>query len=134
MTLLCFLLLRFFKVRFKILTNNHLQIRGIKKTDEGAYTCEARVMTRGEIDLKIIKVIVNGEYHILPLTLPLVHRLCSRNGICIRAQLEYSVVINATLCCYEHHYRIMTEKISLYQAYSNMYFLLSYLINQYSES
>ncbi|XP_042182852.1 neural cell adhesion molecule 1 isoform X16 [Oncorhynchus tshawytscha] len=46
-------------VRFKILTNNHLQIRGIKKTDEGAYTCEARVMTRGEIDLKIIKVIVN---------------------------------------------------------------------------
>uniref|UniRef100_A0A4W5QJH0 Neural cell adhesion molecule 1 n=1 Tax=Hucho hucho TaxID=62062 RepID=A0A4W5QJH0_9TELE len=47
------------KVRFKILTNNHLQIRGIKKTDEGAYTCEARVMTRGEIDLKIIKVIIN---------------------------------------------------------------------------
>nr|XP_023824015.1 neural cell adhesion molecule 1-like isoform X5 [Salvelinus alpinus] len=46
-------------VRFKILTNNHLQIRGIKKTDEGAYTCEARVMARGEIDLKIIKVIVN---------------------------------------------------------------------------
>ncbi|XP_045549464.1 neural cell adhesion molecule 1 isoform X8 [Salmo salar] len=46
-------------VRFKILTSNHLQIRGIKKTDEGAYTCEARVMTRGEIDLKIIKVIVN---------------------------------------------------------------------------
>ncbi|XP_045078522.1 neural cell adhesion molecule 1-like isoform X15 [Coregonus clupeaformis] len=46
-------------VRFKILTNNHLQIRGIKKTDEGAYTCEARVMTRGEIDLKIIKVIIN---------------------------------------------------------------------------
>ncbi|XP_071183569.1 neural cell adhesion molecule 1-like isoform X9 [Salvelinus alpinus] len=46
-------------VRFKILTNNHLQIRGIKKTDEGGYTCEARVMTRGEIDLKIIKVIVN---------------------------------------------------------------------------
>nr|ALR85666.1 neural cell adhesion molecule 1 isoform 140a [Oncorhynchus mykiss] len=46
-------------VRFKIMGNNHLQIRGIKKTDEGAYTCEARVMARGEIDLKIIKVIVN---------------------------------------------------------------------------
>uniref|UniRef100_A0A3P8YDY9 Neural cell adhesion molecule 1a n=1 Tax=Esox lucius TaxID=8010 RepID=A0A3P8YDY9_ESOLU len=46
-------------VRFKILSNNHLQIRGIKKTDEGPYTCEARVMTRGEIDLKIIKVIIN---------------------------------------------------------------------------
>ncbi|XP_041749774.1 neural cell adhesion molecule 1 isoform X18 [Coregonus clupeaformis] len=46
-------------VRFKIMGNNHLQIRGIKKTDEGAYTCEARVMARGEIDLKIIKVIIN---------------------------------------------------------------------------
>ncbi|XP_070290259.1 neural cell adhesion molecule 1 [Salvelinus sp. IW2-2015] len=46
-------------VRFKILPNNHLQIRGIKKTDEGSYTCEGRLMARGEIDLKIIKVIVN---------------------------------------------------------------------------
>ncbi|XP_056141511.1 neural cell adhesion molecule 1a [Lampris incognitus] len=46
-------------VRFKIMDNNHLQIRGIKKTDEGVYTCEARVMTRGEIDFKSIKVIVN---------------------------------------------------------------------------
>lgn len=46
-------------VRYKILANNHLQIRGIKKTDEGVYTCEARVPARGEIDFKIIKVIVN---------------------------------------------------------------------------
>uniref|UniRef100_A0A3Q4BGR5 Uncharacterized protein n=1 Tax=Mola mola TaxID=94237 RepID=A0A3Q4BGR5_MOLML len=46
-------------VRFKILSNNHLQIRGIKKTDEGSYTCEGRLMARGEIDLRVIKVIVN---------------------------------------------------------------------------
>uniref|UniRef100_A0A3P9HWP7 Neural cell adhesion molecule 1b n=1 Tax=Oryzias latipes TaxID=8090 RepID=A0A3P9HWP7_ORYLA len=46
-------------VRFKILSNNHLQIHGIKKTDEGLYTCEARLMARGEIDLRVIKVIVN---------------------------------------------------------------------------
>ncbi|KAL0994518.1 hypothetical protein UPYG_G00123300 [Umbra pygmaea] len=46
-------------VRFKVLSNNHLQIRGIKKTDEGPYTCEARVMARGEIDLKTIKVVIN---------------------------------------------------------------------------
>ncbi|XP_029629101.1 neural cell adhesion molecule 1 isoform X3 [Salmo trutta] len=46
-------------VRFKILPNSHLQIRGIKKTDEGSYTCEGRLMARGEIDLKIIRVIVN---------------------------------------------------------------------------
>ncbi|XP_053729444.1 neural cell adhesion molecule 1b isoform X10 [Synchiropus splendidus] len=46
-------------VRFKILANNHLQIRGIKKTDEGFYTCEVRLMTRGEIDLRMIKVVVN---------------------------------------------------------------------------
>uniref|UniRef100_A0AAX7TUM2 Neural cell adhesion molecule 1b n=1 Tax=Astatotilapia calliptera TaxID=8154 RepID=A0AAX7TUM2_ASTCA len=31
-------------VRFKVLNNNHLQIRGIKKTDEGLYTCEGRLM------------------------------------------------------------------------------------------
>lgn len=48
-------------VRFKVLSNNHLQIRGIKKSDEGAYTCEGRIMARGEIDLRVIKVIVNGE-------------------------------------------------------------------------
>ncbi|XP_077397706.1 neural cell adhesion molecule 1b isoform X3 [Festucalex cinctus] len=46
-------------VRFKVLSNNHLQIRGIKKTDEGPYTCEGRLMTRGEIDLRVIKVVVN---------------------------------------------------------------------------
>lgn len=47
--------------------NGHLQIRGIKKTDEGIYTCEARVMARGEIDFRTIKVIINGEQpHRLP--------------------------------------------------------------------
>ncbi|XP_041657635.1 neural cell adhesion molecule 1a isoform X3 [Cheilinus undulatus] len=46
-------------VRFKILDNGHLQIRGIKKTDEGMYNCEARVMARGEIDFRMIKVVVN---------------------------------------------------------------------------
>uniref|UniRef100_A0A3Q3L298 Neural cell adhesion molecule 1a n=1 Tax=Mastacembelus armatus TaxID=205130 RepID=A0A3Q3L298_9TELE len=46
-------------VRFKIMDNGHLQIRGIKKTDEGMYNCEARVMARGEIDFRMIKVIVN---------------------------------------------------------------------------
>nr|XP_043897777.1 neural cell adhesion molecule 1a isoform X12 [Solea senegalensis] len=46
-------------VRYRILDNGHLQIRGIKKTDEGTYTCEARVMARGEIDFRMIKVIVN---------------------------------------------------------------------------
>ncbi|XP_056588009.1 neural cell adhesion molecule 1a isoform X4 [Triplophysa dalaica] len=46
-------------VRFKVLSNNHLQIRGIKKTDEGNYTCEGRIMARGEIDLRVITVIVN---------------------------------------------------------------------------
>ncbi|XP_031729411.1 neural cell adhesion molecule 1b isoform X3 [Anarrhichthys ocellatus] len=46
-------------VRFKVLSNNHLQIRGIKKTDEGSYICEGRLMARGEIDLRVIKVVVN---------------------------------------------------------------------------
>ncbi|KAM9359015.1 neural cell adhesion molecule 1b [Symphorus nematophorus] len=46
-------------VRFRVLSNNHLQIRGIKKTDEGSYTCEGRLMGRGEIDLRVIKVVVN---------------------------------------------------------------------------
>ncbi|XP_068186522.1 neural cell adhesion molecule 1a isoform X2 [Antennarius striatus] len=45
-------------VRFRM-ENGYLQVRGIKKTDEGTYTCEARVMARGEIDLRTIKVIVN---------------------------------------------------------------------------
>lgn len=44
--------------------NGHLQIRGIKKIDEGMYNCEARVMARGEIDFKMIKVVVNGKYRI----------------------------------------------------------------------
>nr|XP_033500558.1 neural cell adhesion molecule 1a isoform X11 [Epinephelus lanceolatus] len=46
-------------VRFKIMDNGHLQIRGIKKTDEGMYNCEARVMARGEIDFRMIRVVVN---------------------------------------------------------------------------
>ncbi|KAK5858229.1 hypothetical protein PBY51_002386 [Eleginops maclovinus] len=46
-------------VRFKILDKGHLQIRGIKKIDEGMYNCEARVMARGEIDFRMIKVVVN---------------------------------------------------------------------------
>ncbi|XP_030294773.1 neural cell adhesion molecule 1a isoform X2 [Sparus aurata] len=46
-------------VRYKIMDNGHLQIRGIKKTDEGMYNCEARVMARGEIDFRMIKVVVN---------------------------------------------------------------------------
>ncbi|XP_069391059.1 neural cell adhesion molecule 1b isoform X3 [Paralichthys olivaceus] len=46
-------------VRFKVLSNHHLQIHGIKKTDEGSYTCEGRLMARGEIDLRVIKVVVN---------------------------------------------------------------------------
>ncbi|XP_066518684.1 neural cell adhesion molecule 1b isoform X4 [Hoplias malabaricus] len=46
-------------VRFKALNNNHLQIRGIKKTDEGVYTCEGRIMARGEIDFREIRVVVN---------------------------------------------------------------------------
>ncbi|XP_058484349.1 neural cell adhesion molecule 1a isoform X9 [Solea solea] len=46
-------------VRYRIMDNGHLQIRGIKKTDEGTYTCEARVMARGEIDFRMIKVVVN---------------------------------------------------------------------------
>ncbi|XP_053308252.1 neural cell adhesion molecule 1 isoform X1 [Spea bombifrons] len=46
-------------VRFHVLTNNYLQIRGIKKTDEGTYRCEGRILARGEIDYKDIQVIVN---------------------------------------------------------------------------
>uniref|UniRef100_A0A3P9PN75 Neural cell adhesion molecule 1a n=1 Tax=Poecilia reticulata TaxID=8081 RepID=A0A3P9PN75_POERE len=46
-------------VRYKIMDNGHLLIRGIKKVDEGMYNCEARVMARGEIDFRTIKVIVN---------------------------------------------------------------------------
>ncbi|XP_057206425.1 neural cell adhesion molecule 1b isoform X1 [Triplophysa rosa] len=46
-------------VRFRTLTNNHLQIRGIRKSDEGMYTCEGRIKARGEIDFRNIRVIVN---------------------------------------------------------------------------
>ncbi|XP_038610504.1 neural cell adhesion molecule 1 isoform X5 [Tachyglossus aculeatus] len=45
--------------RFIVLTNNYLQIRGIKKTDEGTYRCEGRILARGEINFKDIQVIVN---------------------------------------------------------------------------
>lgn len=48
-------------VRFRILNNNHLKIQGIRKTDEGVYTCEGRIKARGEVDFRSIKVIVNGE-------------------------------------------------------------------------
>lgn len=50
-----------FAVRFIVLSNNYLQIRGIKKTDEGTYRCEGRILARGEINFKDIQVIVNGE-------------------------------------------------------------------------
>ncbi|XP_032328305.1 neural cell adhesion molecule 1 isoform X15 [Camelus ferus] len=46
-------------VRFIVLANNYLQIRGIKKTDEGTYRCEGRILARGEINFKDIQVIVN---------------------------------------------------------------------------
>uniref|UniRef100_A0A8D0E7Y4 Neural cell adhesion molecule 1 n=1 Tax=Salvator merianae TaxID=96440 RepID=A0A8D0E7Y4_SALMN len=46
-------------VRFVVLTNNYLQIRGIKKTDEGMYRCEGRILARGEVDFRDIEVIVN---------------------------------------------------------------------------
>ncbi|XP_061902669.1 neural cell adhesion molecule 1-like [Entelurus aequoreus] len=46
-------------VRFRHMENGHLQIRGIKKVDEGTYTCEARVMQTGELSFKMIEVVVN---------------------------------------------------------------------------
>ncbi|XP_004646426.1 neural cell adhesion molecule 1 isoform X5 [Octodon degus] len=46
-------------VRFIVLSNNYLQIRGIKKTDEGTYRCEGRILARGEINFKDIQVVVN---------------------------------------------------------------------------
>lgn len=52
-------------VRFKILDNNHLQIRGIRKADEGMYTCEGRIMARGEVDFRDIRVVINGELSLL---------------------------------------------------------------------
>nr|XP_061818799.1 neural cell adhesion molecule 1-like isoform X2 [Nerophis lumbriciformis] len=46
-------------VRFRHMENGHLQIRGIKKVDEGTYICEARVMQTGELSFKMIEVVVN---------------------------------------------------------------------------
>ncbi|XP_072342722.1 neural cell adhesion molecule 1-like isoform X1 [Scyliorhinus torazame] len=46
-------------VRFTMLPNNYLQIRNIRKTDEGTYRCEGRIAARGEIKFKDIKVLVN---------------------------------------------------------------------------
>ncbi|CAK7318730.1 neural cell adhesion molecule 1 isoform 3 precursor [Canis lupus familiaris] len=46
-------------VRFIVLSNNYLQIRDIKKTDEGTYRCEGRILARGEINFKDIQVTVN---------------------------------------------------------------------------
>ncbi len=69
-------------VRFKVLSNNHLQIRGIKKTDEGDYTCEGRIMARGEIDLRVIKVIVNGEDSISEPPALLLHMDTGAESLC----------------------------------------------------
>lgn len=63
--------------------NGHLQIRGIKKTDEGMYNCEARVMARGEIDFRMIKVVVNGERCISP-------TFCSLPALLLREKLLLS--------------------------------------------
>nr|XP_033773597.1 neural cell adhesion molecule 1 isoform X3 [Geotrypetes seraphini] len=45
--------------RFDVLANNYLQIHGIKKTDEGIYRCEGRILARGEVDFRNIQVLVN---------------------------------------------------------------------------
>ncbi|XP_030076385.1 neural cell adhesion molecule 1 isoform X6 [Microcaecilia unicolor] len=45
--------------RFVVLANNYLQIQGIKKTDEGIYRCEGRILARGEVDFRNIEVLVN---------------------------------------------------------------------------
>ncbi|KAL7981624.1 hypothetical protein Chor_005712, partial [Crotalus horridus] len=49
-------------VRFVVLSNNYLQIRGIKKSDEGMYRCEGRILARGEVDFRDIRIVVNGEH------------------------------------------------------------------------
>ncbi|XP_048471366.1 neural cell adhesion molecule 1a isoform X6 [Rhincodon typus] len=52
--------------RFNMLPNNYLQIRHIKKTDEGTYRCEGIIAARGEIKFKDIRVIVNVPPSIHP--------------------------------------------------------------------
>ncbi|XP_059495014.1 neural cell adhesion molecule 1 isoform X5 [Stegostoma tigrinum] len=52
--------------RFTMLPNNYLQIRHIKKTDEGTYRCEGIIAARGEIKFKDIRVIVNVPPSIQP--------------------------------------------------------------------
>ncbi|MGH0181165.1 UNVERIFIED_CONTAM: hypothetical protein FKN15_006067 [Acipenser sinensis] len=52
-------------VRFSVLSNNYLQIRGIKKSDEGTYRCEGRILARGEISFKDIQIIVNVRFSVL---------------------------------------------------------------------
>lgn len=81
-------LLLSFAVRFIVLSNNYLQIRGIKKTDEGTYRCEGRILARGEINFKDIQVIVNGEgsgseQHLSP-------------GCCC---LSFSASSSSAVCC-----------------------------------
>uniref|UniRef100_A0AAY4AIQ1 Neural cell adhesion molecule 1a n=1 Tax=Denticeps clupeoides TaxID=299321 RepID=A0AAY4AIQ1_9TELE len=90
-------------VRFKVLSNNFLQIRGIKKTDEGDYTCEARIMIRGEIDLRVIKVIVNVTrknfemmlnetgFLVLFVTFPNTTVPLLRNNVIIESDEKYSL-------------------------------------------
>ncbi|XP_043935394.1 neural cell adhesion molecule 1 [Protopterus annectens] len=45
--------------RFVVLSNNFLQIQNVKKTDEGIYRCEGRVLARGEISFRDIAISVN---------------------------------------------------------------------------
>ena len=55
-----------FLVRFIVLTNNYLQIRGIKKTDEGTYRCEGRILARGEINFNRGSLECNPEIPAFP--------------------------------------------------------------------
>ncbi|XP_053703267.1 neural cell adhesion molecule 1-like [Synchiropus splendidus] len=49
------------QTRFRQLSNHHLQIRGIKKKDEGRYTCEARIPRLGELAFKQVEVRVTDQ-------------------------------------------------------------------------
>ncbi|KAM4651270.1 neural cell adhesion molecule 1 isoform 1-T1 [Discoglossus pictus] len=69
--------------RFDVLVNNYLQIRDIKKTDEGTYRCEGRILARGEINYKDIQVVVNVP--------PTVH--ARQSTVNATANLEESVVL-----------------------------------------